>query len=275
MYTLSIPSDSLLSSEYYNSIMDYSAQLNNLGAAAAVGGNYQLALQLLKEALDAKMKNISSTCENTLLNAADQEATQEQRRRRLDHASSQLNQVTITSHESGDCDTVSQKLVPSCSGAFVYRTAFIVDTHQEQDIDMTTEKSLHASPSYTIQTATLLFNIGLVYHLKRETVGSRPSHVKNAVTVYKMALGLLKDVLNSSNGCNMVDSRLVIAIINNLGEIHYEQGQYQLSKTYFGYLSAVLVSMVANGTNTHVDQNDWGGMIMNTMMDDPQVAPAA
>ena len=253
--------------------MGYSAQLNNLGAAAVEGGKYQLAFQLLKEALDAKMKNIS----NTLANPADQEVTQEQRRRRLDHANVQLNQVASSSHQSRDCDRGSKRLAPSCSGAFVYRTAFfIVDAHQGQDIDMMPKSSRLAPPSYTIQTAILLFNFGLVYHLKRETAGSSQlSHVKNAVTVYKMALGLVKDVLNSSDGCNLVDSRLVIAIINNLGEIHYEQGQYQLSKMCFGYLSAVLISMVANGTNTHVDKHDWGGMIMNTMMEDTKVAPAA
>lgn len=175
-----------------------------------------------------------------------------------------------------------QRLLPpstiSCSsGAFVYRKGFMLSppAGEDESSGSTLEKFQRAMRKCAFESAFLLFNFGLVCHLRGDQIGYNTNQVKKAVKLYNMALGLVQDVLNS-NGYLLLDSRLVIAILNNLGEIYYEQGHYQLSKKCFRDLSEVLISMKRSGVDRNVDQGDWVGFISNAMvLIDPKVAPAA
>lgn len=141
-----------------------------------------------------------------------------------------------------------------------------------------------ASANTAIESSVLLYNLALVYHA---------ISLAKSLQFYKMSLELVKDVLccsysNYKRGnndgaaggaaycCCVVDPRLVMAIVNNLGHIHYVFGNFEASRNLFANLSHILVSMSASGDNLRVDGKDWAGLVLNTMiMNDTRVAPAA
>lgn len=245
--------------------MLYSSHLNNLGAAAIEVGAFALAMELLKEALDTKLSRIS---------ASPNSYNSEWSRHRLDRAQFELIQAR-KSKSGGDSSDSLMSGHSSASEAFIYRRAFFVEVDEDEDgLRARYEDSVNVSPVCIIQSATLLFNLGLLYHMK--AVRRRGSGwTEKSITMYKMALSLVKDVLDSSSG-QMVDSRLVLAMLNNLGELYFEQGQYELAKQCFDNLASVLSGMSQSGMTTLVDRNDWTGLVTNSMMlIDPQVAAAA
>ncbi|KAI2499488.1 hypothetical protein MHU86_15008 [Fragilaria crotonensis] len=243
--------------------MDYSPHLNNLGAAAVEAGKFTLAIELMREALDAKLASISDS-----LNGP---GHSERKNRRLDRAEFELI-LDRTSKMDVDSPDFFMSSYCSESEAFLYRKAFFIvaddgwaTTNEDSDNNV--------SPSCVIQSATLLFNLGLIYHMKARRKGTK--FMEKSIVMYKMALGLLKDVLNSSS-CHVVDARLTLALINNLGEIYFVQGQHEMAKNCFDNLSVLLSGMCASGMSRLVDQNDWSGFVMNSMMlIDPHFAAAA
>lgn len=249
--------------------MSYSAQLNNLGVTALEQNRYEVATRYLKEALDVKVSNID---ESILTQNGDSQPTEPAARHNV-HAIPQCEERD-DNFQWGAC---SNSTLPSCSPrAFIYRKGFrIYPCSKNGDSKFVSVDTSLASPRHAIDSAFLLFNMGLASHLQSEQSGFSTHQMKKGTSLYKMALGLVKDVLDSS-GSHLVDYRLVIAILNNLGEIHYEQGHYQLSKRCFHHLSEVLISMSLSGISRNVDQNDWAGLVMNTvMLSEPKVAPAA
>jgi tetratricopeptide (TPR) repeat protein len=249
--------------------MDYSADMNNLGAAAAEKGKLQLALQLLKEAVQAKVAHISDFSIRIAPNPKSQV-----------NSSSESSFVHLEADSFALGETSAVNAAPinsrsSPSGAFLYKITFLIDSCKarvEGNTNRTT--ALHASPTYVIESASVLYNIGVIYHVK---AGGRRNTVAmtKSIEMYKMALNLVKDVIDW-NCCHLVDIRLVIAIINNLGEIYYEQGRYRLAEMHFLNLSAILISVSASGGNKRFDKNDWVGLVMNTkMLTKPKIAAAA
>jgi len=249
--------------------MPYPYQLNNLAAAAVEEGNLSISAELFKEALDAtlaKMTGNGSAMQN-------KQPINRHQRERLNGAAAILSR----SFPRGDRKTASNPRNMSCSGAFIYRRAFMIDSDDAQDFYKTNPKtSEHVSPACTMASATLLFNLGLTYHLKGEATSARSSQTfEHAAGFYEMALELIQCVFDAADN-HTVNSRLVIAILNNLGEIYYERGEYQRSKKCFSSLSTILISMAMSGSHNCVDSGDWAGFLMNTMViHDLKAAPAA
>jgi hypothetical protein len=248
---------------WHNTTMDYSPHLNNLGAAAVEAGKFTLAIELMREALDAKLASISDS-----LNGP---SHSERSHYRLDRAEFELI-LDRTSKMDADPHDLFTSSYCSESEAFLYKKAFFIVANDES-ATMNEDSDNNVSPSCVIQSATLLFNLGLIYHMKARRGGT--DIIEKSIVMYKMALGMVKDVLNSSS-CHEVDARLTLAIINNLGEIYFVQGQHEVAKSCFDNLSVVLSRMCASGMNRLLDENDWSGFVMNSMMlIHPQLAAAA
>lgn len=259
--------------------MDYSAHLNNLGATALEKGDYDLAMQLLRRALDVKLANVVSGPSSSS-SSAEYHPWYPQ----IDEVqAAQLYQVVESAKNTllYDYDDRASPKQPSSStsrdsytGGFVYEEAFVIEPAESSIFEAMSEPSSDqsVSPQCAARSATLLFNMGLLHHLK----APRTDQATNkALTLYGMALGLVKEILTSTEE-EVVDSRLVVAILNNIGELHYEQSQFVLSKRCFSNLATVLHSMSASGTSSCIDASNWSGLIMNTMvLSDPKVARAA
>lgn len=257
--------------------MDDSADMNNLGAAAAEKGNLLLALQLLKEAVQTKIAHISDSSLSQSVAAAPTESQVNQNNSSRSEKSfvHLLETKGFALRETSSVNAAPANSRRASSGAFVYKITFLCDTRNTHvEANMTRTTALNASPAYVLESALVLYNIGIIYHVK---AGGRRSTVamSKSIEMYKMALNLVKDVIDW-NYCHLVDIRLVIAIINNLGEIYYEQGRYKLAEIYFVNLTAILISLGASGGNRRIEKSDWVGLVMNTtMLIKPKIAPAA
>ena len=100
--------------------------------------------------------------------------------------------------------------------------------------------------------------------------------LSKALGFYKLALQLVREMLSCGVNCT-IDSRLIMAIINNLGHIHQQLGNLEACRKLLrDNLVGILRSMRATGEDRTVHPKDWTGLILNTMVaTDTNVAAAA
>ena len=192
--------------------MDISSHLNNLGAAAAEEGRFNQAVDLLGKALDAKLATLAisdsgKSTQSRFVQASGLIQARASRNGKKNHESSFQSDFTS-------------------SGTFIYRRAFFIEIEERDEEDSVTRinNTTTVPPLCIIHSAILLYNLALIYHMK----AGPKKHIhflEKSSTLYRMALGLVKDVADSQS-INLVDSRLVLAILNNLGEIYFEQIQF-------------------------------------------------
>jgi tetratricopeptide (TPR) repeat protein len=136
------------------------------------------------------------------------------------------------------------------------------------------------------QSATMLYNLALSHHLQglNSNGGIQEEIANKAITLYESALSLVSDLVNDAERQQArghqhnynIDIRLIVACLNNIGQIHFEMGQYNLSEALFGRLSGVLMTVRQSDVVSSISFGDWGGLILNTMtMVNPRLAPAA
>mmetsp|Transcript_5604 Transcript_5604/g.12434 ORF Transcript_5604/g.12434 Transcript_5604/m.12434 type:complete len:260 (+) Transcript_5604:60-839(+) len=257
---------------------DYAIELHNVGVAAIEVGSTGLALDVLKVALDAKLSEMST---NETSDAVVDEEFQQQS---LQNARFQLSQLVHSTKQGEETTTASSKpdsrTMNRQDAVYIYQRpiALPVNVYREEDDANDDEES--STSNSAVESATMLYNIALVYH-SRGLSEQNGVFIQKALSFYKMSLELVKDVLNDASpgaqgAAAMVDSRLVMAVLNNLGQIYHVLGQFNASKDLFNHLSRILVSMCVSGDNLCVDGSDWAGLVLNTMiMHDTKVAPAA
>jgi hypothetical protein len=115
------------------------------------------------------------------------------------------------------------------------------------------------------ESACVMFNLALVHHWRGMHFGVT-SLLPKALKLYEMSFSLIQ------SGANFETQHLILALLNNMGQIHYELMQYKDSKRCFKNLKEILTRRAARAT----DGPDVQGFLMNIMfLEAPQMAPAA
>lgn len=115
------------------------------------------------------------------------------------------------------------------------------------------------------ESACVMFNLALVHHWRGMHFGVT-SLLPKALKLYEMSFSLIQ------SGANFETQHLILALLNNMGQIHYELMQYKDSKRCFKNLKEMLTRRAAQVA----DGPDVQGFLMNIMfLEQPQMAPAA
>jgi hypothetical protein len=90
--------------------------------------------------------------------------------------------------------------------------------------------------SCTIESATILLNMALCYHLNSISPYPFPDAMSNALALYEMAYTL-------STQCHYDNRRyhIILISLNNLGQLTHDVGDFETSKRYFDELSSRVI----------------------------------
>jgi tetratricopeptide (TPR) repeat protein len=248
--------------------MEYSLQLNNLGVHCLNAGcDQHFVMSLFNEALDENLLTVRG-----LPSAS---TSSEQR--------SRIYQTMIEIRQAENRPRNQQQRRISWCGSFVYTKAIPLFMPERtvvscNDVELSEDD---VSIATAVTSATILFNMGLTHHLIASSLGeSNQVFTRKARKLYEMALSLLRDALDVD--AKTVGSLIVIATLNNLGQVNQEIGRFDLSKGCFEKLSKFLLAMALTDENVFNDQNvlvsesDWAGLLYNTIIFQNQMgAPAA
>lgn len=135
----------------------------------------------------------------------------------------QQNQKQIESCQSfTECLSSGKPLVSDADATFICSTPIVMFCSEEP------------SSSCTIESAAILLNMGLCYHLNIHS-GQYPVAcvTKSAIDLYEMAYGLAAQVHEDSRS-----QRIIITCLNNLGQLYHEISEYESSKKFLNDLSS-------------------------------------
>lgn len=96
----------------------------------------------------------------------------------------------------------------------------------------------NSSGGCTQESAVVLYNMALTYHLNAISANSISKALQNAMTLFEMASNLSLQVDHSEQ-----TSHIIMSSLNNLGLLHHEQGNYSRSHQYFEDLSVYISSL--------------------------------
>jgi tetratricopeptide (TPR) repeat protein len=134
----------------------------------------------------------------------------------------------------------------------------------------------------TVVSSIVLFNLGIVYHLKGlEGTGEATTCLTKARSLYQKSQLLLVDagVPPSSSGNPVIDM-LCMALYNNLAQASFEMLIYNDSRSYFELLIRFALTVVPSRYGdatiaTLVDQQKSNFLLNAIILHAPKLAPAA
>ena len=146
-------------------------------------------------------------------------------------AALQLHSLTCELHQRQMFDEstfLSQSLsrhswIPT-DNAFVRSTAILLTPTDKPPTSCTTE------------SATILINMALSYHLNSMIPNSLQDATRNAIELYRMANSLAARCTPDS-----LSHQIILISLNNLGQLQHELGNFDASKAYFEDLSTYVV----------------------------------
>ena len=151
-------------------------------------------------------------------------------------------------------DCINYRSIPlqhSAPQCFIYaRPLLILSTSEFPD-----SVECHA------ETAAVLYNIGLSFHLEGHSSNHSSSLLSRAMKAYKMALKFRKR--GNSWGKLRGDRLLNVAIHNNMAMIHQEFMDNSAARTCFITVSRGLHAL---GQSGFLEHNEYQGVFMNLMM---------
>jgi tetratricopeptide (TPR) repeat protein len=257
--------------------MNYCVKLNNLGVAYYMQGRLDHAIQFFNEALEIINGLISKNSESGLENQDDrcheaEEACLQEARKVSENLEEEVTRFqelikVSESQEDSYMDTIeSDSFITPRRGreaspdqTFVFRIPF------EMSRDGCTNIPLSHSALIGI------FNLALSYHWKGIHECS-PFYLRTAVRAYEIAYSQL----TSDKAC--VCPIMLVAILNNLGEIHQRLGHTTRARRCFEHLLTALEVFVTFGAyfNLNDDLKDrFFSNVIHLILRDPQYAPAA
>lgn len=175
----------------------------------------------------------------------------------LMHAASK--EMKRTEHrEHSTIGSYSQTMCKIESSNNFIRSTPIVMSHEHE-----------VSDTCTIESAIILLNMALCYHLDSIKAQPMSSALKNAITLYEMSYSLGVQVRDDPRA-----HQLILTSINNLAEISYELGDFESSRTLMEDLGTFVAFLVDSNQGTEVlDRKD---LILNAMvLANPNIGAAA
>jgi tetratricopeptide (TPR) repeat protein len=248
--------------------MEYSVQLNNLGVQCLDAGcDQHFIMSLFNESLHENLLNMTG---------GPSALTSSEQKNRIDQTMIEIRQAEFRPRNR------QQRRISWC-GSFVYTKAILLGMPERTDVipdDMELSED-DVSITTAVTSAIILYNLGLINHLIGFSLGeANQVYTRKARKLYEMAFSLVSDALDID--AKTVGSPIVIATLNNLGQINQEIGRFDLSKECFEKLSKILLAMaltaenVVNNQNALVSESDWAGLLFNAMIFQNEMgAPAA
>jgi hypothetical protein len=116
------------------------------------------------------------------------------------------------------------------------------------------------------ESSCIMFNLALVHHWRGMQFGLS-SLLPKALKLYEMSFSLIQC------GTATFDTQhMILALLNNMGQIHHELLQYKTSRQCFKNLKEILTIRATSSS----DSPDVQGFLLNIMfLEAPQLAPAA
>ena len=134
---------------------------------------------------------------------------------------------------------------------------------------MSSPKETHEVCHCTIESAAVLLNMALTYHINSQKPNCMTDALQGAITLYDMAYGLSLRVHEDSRS-----NHIILTALNNLGQIYFEIGEYAKSQLYFDDLSTYVMFLGPSGESTA--DNGRRECILNAMvLRNPNTSAAA
>lgn len=221
------------------------AELNNLGAIHLQEGRLRTSLELFRNALNLTLIDLEteqqSSCSNDLPSRNDE----------MDASPALIGDQNSSAGCGLGCN-VSPVTYGSCfevESDYIQPSPSSVPFVQSQAINvipLPTAYSHDPLVNMTIVSSIVLFNLGIVYHLRGlEGTSESAAHLVKACSLYQKSQVLLADSgvpLNSTG--NPVIDMLSMAINNNLAQVFFELSMYEDSRQHFEQLISFAVTVV-------------------------------
>mmetsp|Transcript_21395 Transcript_21395/g.35402 ORF Transcript_21395/g.35402 Transcript_21395/m.35402 type:complete len:224 (-) Transcript_21395:80-751(-) len=91
------------------------------------------------------------------------------------------------------------------------------------------------STACTIESASILLNMALCYHLNSMRTNPMQGVLQNAINLYEMAYGLAIQVHE-----DVRSQKIIMTALNNLGQLNYELGEFETAQLYLNDLSTYI-----------------------------------
>jgi hypothetical protein len=120
-----------------------------------------------------------------------------------------------------------------------------------------------ASSSCTIESASILLNMALTYHVNSLQANPMHNGIKNAMELYEMAYGLAIQVHGDSRS-----HKIIVTSLNNVGLIKYEMGEFGAADRCLKDLTTY-INFVKNDVSQGVEMFDAGELyecMLNAMI---------
>jgi tetratricopeptide (TPR) repeat protein len=111
----------------------------------------------------------------------------------------------------------------------------------------------------TEESAVILYNMALTYHLNSLSANPVSNAHANAITLFGMAYDLCLRLHQNER-----TSRVIMSSLNNMGVLHHDLGNYSLSHQYFEDLSFYIGSL-DEATDRSV-ANERNGFLLNSIV---------
>ena len=206
--------------------MDIAINHNNEGILLLEKGMHELALSEFKAAAQL-MYNITQEFKNKRLSGEDADA--------------RFESLTVC----------SQSQNPVITGNSFIRSNPILMASSQQE----TTGAVHC----TIESATVLLNMALTYHIDSQHPNCMKDALQNAIMLYDMAYSLGLQVHKDSR-----TNQIILTALNNLGLIYFELGDYSKATLYMEDLSTFLTFLSSEGETENM--NDLQEFILNALV---------
>ena len=214
------------------------ACLNNQGVTALLEGNDKAAVAALTQSINIMKQELSNVPENNDIKRS----------------------APFSSNDYENRSTTGK--LPGFHGAqdsYIFAEAINIPEHGDQTV-----------VDIQIYSAAVIFNLALAVHREGNTTGSASSMAK-AQKLYLMVL----EVLNNQYMNSRVAVIVKVAAINNLSQIRFDCGEYELVREGLAHLSTFLRAS-GNTSDAMLEEPKIQGLLMNVLLlKEPVIAPAA
>ena len=214
------------------------ARLNNQGVAALLEGDDKAAVAALTQSINIMKQELSNVTED--------------------------NDTTKSApFSSDDCENSSTTVeLPGfhvTQDSYIFADAINIPEHGDQTV-----------VDLQIYSAAVIFNLALAVHREGNTSGNASSMAK-AQKLYLMVLEVLNDQYMNSRVAVIVK----LAAINNLSQIRFDCGEYELAREGLAHLSTFMRTS-DNTSDAMLEEPKIQDLLVNVLLlKAPVIAPAA